>query len=55
MTSGTGPKGLDLWDLFDVDEQGQVLIGPAPFDGQWTSGPAQVIDLRSGERPRHPV
>ncbi|MGW0821902.1 hypothetical protein [Streptomyces sp. NPDC002845] len=37
-------------DLVDVDDQGQVLIDPAPFDEQRTSRPAQVIGLRTGER-----
>lgn len=45
------PHGLDLWDLVDLGDQGQVLIDPAPFDEQWTGKPAQVIGLRPGERP----
>ncbi|MFE9650279.1 Tn3 family transposase [Streptomyces sp. NPDC006365] len=32
------PHGLVPWDLVDATNRGQVPIGPAPFDEQWTSG-----------------
>ncbi|MFD3373721.1 MULTISPECIES: hypothetical protein [unclassified Streptomyces] len=45
------PEGLDLWDLVAIGGQGQVVIDPTPFDEQWTSEPAQVVALRSGQTP----
>ncbi len=42
------PQGLGLWDLVDVDEEGQVRVDPASFDEQWTSGANSVHAL-------HPV
>jgi hypothetical protein len=45
------PTGLDLWDLVDIGDQGQVLIDPILFNEQWRGEPAQVIALSAGQRP----